>query len=129
MKRFNQILVILGGAIYVVLAVFNISISLFLRKSAEFSQMDPAFSKIAQMLNLGIIVFFISLGVIILLYRKEMITTALGKAILLMSAVFFLVRGAAEFLFDNVAYGLIGTMIVCTIIFLIPVFSGIESRS
>lgn len=110
------------------LAVFNISISLFLRKSDEFSQLNPAYSKIAQMLNLGIIVLFFSLGIIILLYRKEMVTTALGKAILLMSAAFFLVRGAAEFLFDNVAYGLIGTMIICAIIFLIPVFSGSESR-
>lgn len=129
MKRFNQILVILGGAIYVVLAVFNISISLFLRKSAEFSQMDPAFSKIAQMLNLGIIVFFLSLGIIIILYRKEMLTTALGKAILLMSSAFFLTRGAAEFLFDKVAYGLIGTMIVCTVIFLIPVLSQKKARA
>jgi len=128
MKRYNQILVTLGGAIYILLAVFNISISLFLQKNPEFSQLNPAFSKISLMLNLGIIVFFFALGTIILLFRKEILTTVLGKAILLMSAAFFLIRGAAEFLFDKVAYGLIGTMIVCTIIFLIPAFSEKKNR-
>lgn len=68
MKRFNQILVILGGAIYVVLAVFNISISLFLRDKAEF-------------------------------------------------------------LFSKVAFGLIIIMIVCTVIFLIPVLSQKKARA
>lgn len=122
MRRFNQMLVIFGGVIYILLAVFNLSISLYLQKNAEFSQLNPAYSKIAQLLNIGIIVFFFSLGFIILRHRKEMLTSALGKSILLMSAVFFLIRGAAEFLFDNIAYGLIGTMAICTIIFLLPVF-------
>ena len=121
MRRFNQMLVIFGGVIYILLAVFNLSISLYLQKNAEFSQLNPAYSKIAQLLNIGIIVFFFSLGFIILRHRKEMLTSALGKSILLMSAVFFLIRGAAEFLFD-IAYGLIGTMAICTIIFLLPVF-------
>lgn len=128
MKRFNQILVITGGAIYIVLALFNISIGLFLRNNAEFSQLNPAFSKIAQMLNLGVVVFFFSLGIIILLNRKELLLTALGRSILIMSSAFFLIRGAAEFLFEKVAFGLVATMLLISVVFLLPVLLVRKNR-
>jgi hypothetical protein len=126
MEKLRKSLVIVGGILYLLFGVFHSSFWKMFNRHNEFDQMTPFLSKVMQMLNIGIIVFFFSLGTIMLLYRKEMLNSKIGKAILFASVAFFLVRGLAEFAFPQCAYPLMGTMFLCALVFLVPALKKAE---
>jgi hypothetical protein len=68
------------------------------------------------------VVFFFSMGVVMLRFRSEVIGSKLGKALLIMSAIFFFVRGAAEFAFPSFKIAFVITMFVVSTVYFIPVF-------
>lgn len=120
MEKLRKSLVIVGGILYLVFGVFHSSFWKMFNSNNEFSQMNPFLSKVLQMLNVGVIVFFVSLGLMMLIYRNEILNSKLGKAILFTSTVFFIVRGLAEFAFPESAYPLMVTMFFCALVYLIP---------
>lgn len=121
MEKLNKTLVILGGILFLIFGVFHLNFfRVFNQSNPDFNQIVPFFSKIMIMLNLGVIVFFVSMGAIILRFRNEIIHTKLGKSILIMSALFFFIRGSAEFTFPTFKTAFVITMFVVSFVYLIP---------
>lgn len=119
-KQLNKILVTIGGLLFIGFGVFHSTFFRFFGKSPDFALISPFLQKIVIMLDLGLIVFFLSQGIIMLLFRNEVLTTKLGKAWLFASSAFFLIRGMAEFAFEKCVIPLVLTMVVCSIIYLPP---------
>lgn len=120
MEKLRKLLVIVGGVLYLLFGVFHSFFWKMFNSNNEFSKMNAFLSKVLQMLNVGIIVFFVSLGLMMLIYRNEMLNLKLGRALLFTSAAFFMVRGLAEFAFPKCAYPLMVTMFLCALVYLIP---------
>jgi len=112
-------LVTAGGMIYLLLGIFH---STFWMYFSKVQHVDPAFVKIVQMPNLGCMVFFCALGFVFLRYRKEILSTSLGNGLLILSAVFFIIRLSAEFFFPPCAVGLVITLALVSAVYLLPVF-------
>lgn len=54
---------------------------------------------ILQILNVQIIVYFLTVAVICFWFSQELITTAIGKAFLLMNVIFWVVRTVQQYIF------------------------------
>lgn len=118
MEKLRKLLVTAGGVIYLLFGIFHNTFWMYFSKVQH---VDPAFVKITKMLNLGCIVFFCALGFVFLRYRKEILTTSLGNALLILSGVFFIVRLSAEFFFPPCAVGLVITLAAVSAVYLLPV--------
>ena len=118
MEKLRKLLVTAGGVIYLLFGIFHNTFWIYFSKVQH---IDPTFVKITKMLNLGCMVFFCSLGFVFLRYRREILTTSLGNALLILSAVFFVVRLAAEFFLPPCAFGLVITLAFVAAIYLLPV--------
>lgn len=124
MEKLRNVLLTAGGILYLFFGAFHLTFfKAFSASNPSFNQIVPALSKIMVMLNVGIVVFFVSLGVIILMFRRDIISTRLGRALLLMSAGFFFIRGIAEFAFPTFKIAFVITMLVVSVVFLIPALS------
>lgn len=117
MGKLRKLLVTAGGLIYLLFGIFHGTFWIYFGKVQN---VDSAFLKITQMLNLGCMVFFCALGFIFLRYRKEILTSSLGNAILILSAAFFVIRLGAEFFFPPCAVGLVITLSLVSAIYLLP---------
>lgn len=121
MEKLNKILVTMAGILYLIFGVFHLTFfKVFNQVNPDFNQIIPFLSKIMVMLNVGMVVFFLSMGVIILRFRNEIIDSKLGRALLLMSVAFFLIRGLAEFAFPTYKIAFILTMLVVSMVYFIP---------
>lgn len=118
MKKINDVLVILGGLLYLFFGVFHLTFFKIFKSTPDFQHLNTSLLKIVEMLNLGVIVFFVSMGVIILRFRQEIYRSKLGKALLLMSALFFIIRGMAELAFPTFKIAFIGTMVLASLVYL-----------
>lgn len=124
MEKLNKTLVIMGGILYLIFGIFHLTFfRVFNQANPDFNEIAPFLSKIMVMLNVGVIVFFVSMGVIILRFRNDVIHTKLGKSILIMSALFFIIRGSAEFAFPTFKLAFVITMFVVSFMYLIPALS------
>ena len=123
MEKFRKTLVIIGGInllfwglfhIYFWFAPFPIDWKNELIKLTELN------SNVMQMLNIGIIVFLLTFGFIMLFYCKEILKSALGKALLFVFALFWLARLVGEFAFPggSIAFGVI--LFLCVLTYFIP---------
>jgi hypothetical protein len=122
MEKFRKILVIVGGVNFLLFGLFHIAFWFdpVMDWKNELIKLTQLNSNVMQMLNLAIIVFFLSLGFIMLLYRKEFLNSALGKALLIIFALFWLVRLVAEIVFPG-GFIVLGVMLfLCVLIYLIP---------
>jgi hypothetical protein len=122
MKRLQKTFVITGGVLYILIGVFHLLFWKFFDWGNELAKLNEVNSNVMQMLNIGLIVLFLSFGVIMICLYNEIISTRLGKALLIFSALFFLVRLIEEFVFpgSSVIAGII--ILIYTLIYLIPVF-------
>ncbi len=117
MEKLRKLLVTAGGIIYLLFGIFHNSFWFFFSKVQN---ADPAFVKITRMLNLGVMVFFLAMGLIFLRYRKEILGSPIGNALLILSSLFFIIRLAAEFVLPPCAIGLVVTLTVISLIYLLP---------
>lgn len=123
MKQLSKTLVTIGGILYLVFGIFHLTFFRFLNQgNPDFNQIMPFLSKIMIMLNAGMVVFFVSMGVVMLRFRSEISGSKLGKALLIMSAFFFIVRGTAEFAFPSFKIAFVITMFIVATVYFIPVF-------
>lgn len=123
MEKFSKILIVIGGILYLIFGLFHLTFFRVLNSdNPDFKNIAPFLSKIMIMLNLGIVVLFMSLGVIILRYREEILETKSGRAILVSSSLFFIVRGLAEFIFSSYKTTFVLTMFLVSFVFIIPLF-------
>lgn len=122
MGKIRKILVIIGGVNFLMWGLFHISFwfASFLDWKNELIKLTEINSNVMQMLNIGISVFLLSFGVIMLSYCREILNFALGRALLIIFALFWLARLVGEFVFPggSIIFGLI--LFLCILIYLIP---------
>lgn len=117
MEKLRKSLVTAGGITYLLFGIFHNSFWFFFSKVQN---VDPSFIKITRMLNLGVMLFFLAMGIIFLRYQKEILGSPIGNALLILSSVFFIIRLAAEFFLPPCAIGLVITLTVISLIYLLP---------
>jgi hypothetical protein len=123
MEKLSKSLVTIGGVLYLIFGIFHLTFfKIFSSSNPGFNQIIPSLSKIMIMLNVGMVVFFFSMGAVMLRFRSDIIGSKLGKALLIMSAIFFIVRGTAEFVFPSFKIAFVITMFVVSTVYFIPVF-------
>jgi len=104
----------------ILFGLFHLSFwSLFDWKN-ELVKLSPANSNIMQMLNIGSCIMLFSLGFILLLFRKEVMTTQLGRAILFVSSIFFFARLVMEFVLKKPGLPIVIVLFICILVYLIP---------
>lgn len=123
MEKLIKPSVIACGILYLFFGIFHLTFFMtFTPSNPDFASINPFLSKIMFMLNVGVVVFFFALGVIILINRKSILDTDIGRAILIMSVLFFLIRGAAEFLFPAPKPPFLISMLLVATVFAVPIF-------
>jgi hypothetical protein len=123
MEKNGKILVIIGGINFLLWGLFHLSFWFApfpIDWKNELIKLTEMNSNIMQMLNIGISVFLLAFGFIMLFYRREILNSALGKALLIIFALFWLARLIGEFAFSggSIVFGVI--LFLCVLIYLIP---------
>ena len=120
MKKFKNILVIIGGVNFLFFGLFHLTFWHGLNWGNELIKLTEINSNVMQMLNIGIVVFMLALGFIMLFYRKEILNSALGRALLIAFSLFWLARLVGEFAFPGGSIILGVILFLCVLIYLIP---------
>ena len=123
MEKFRKTLVIVGGINFLLWGLFHISFWFApfpIDWKNELIKLTEMNSNVMQMLNIGIVVFLLAFGLIMLFYCRDILNFALGKALLFVFALFWLARLVGEFAFPggSIAFGVI--LFLCVLIYLIP---------
>ena len=123
MEKFRKILVIVGGVTSLLWGLFHISFWFApfpIDWKNELIKLTEMNSNIMQMLNVGISVFLLAFGFTMLFYRREILNSALGKALLIVFALFWLARLIGEIAFPGGSIVLGVILFLCVLIYLIP---------
>ena len=123
MEKIRKKLVIIGGVNALFWGLFHISFWFApfpVDWKNELTKLTEMNSNIMQMLNIAVTVFLLAFGFIMLYYRKEVLNSALGKALLLGFALFWLARLIGEIAFPGGSIALGVILFLCVLIYLIP---------
>ncbi|MCL2290717.1 MAG: hypothetical protein FWC34_08470 [Bacteroidetes bacterium] len=120
MKKIKNVLVIIGGINFLFFGLFHLTFWHGLNWGNELIKLTEINSNVMQMLNIGIVVFMLALGFIMLFYRKEILNSALGRALLIAFSLFWLARLVGEFAFPGGSIILGVILFLCVLIYLIP---------
>jgi len=123
MEKLRKNLVIIGGITSLLWGLFHISFWFApfpIDWKNELIKLTEMNSNIMQMLNVGISVFLLAFGFIMLFYRREILNSALGKALLIVFALFWLARLIGEIAFPGGSIALGVILFLCVLIYLIP---------
>jgi hypothetical protein len=128
MKKIRNLFVVLGGSIYLLLGLFHTTFWKMFDWEKELTKLSQVNSNLMQMLNIGITIMVISLGIILIIYRKEVQSSKLGRALLIVSFLFFLGRMIAEFYFPggSTAFGMI--LLLVTLVYLFPAVYVVKEK-
>jgi hypothetical protein len=103
----DPVLLALCAAHSFALAVFHLGFWRLFRWREELPRMSPANCAILPILNLRLIYLFLGVGTLCLAFPRELVQTALGRAILLGMAGFWLGRLVEQFVFLRVNRALV----------------------
>jgi hypothetical protein len=120
MEKFRNILVIIGGVNFLLFGLFHLSFWHGLDWKNELIKLTEINSNVMQMLNIGIVVFMLAFGFIMLFYRRKILNSALGNALLITFSLFWLARLVGEFVFPGSSIILGVILFLCVLIYLIP---------
>jgi hypothetical protein len=120
MEKYRHILVIIGGINFLLFGLFHLSFWYGLDWKNELIKLTEINSNVMQMLNIGIAVFLLAFGFLMLSYRREILNSALGKALLIIFSLFWLARLIAEVVFPGSSIALGFILLLCVLIYLIP---------
>jgi len=120
MEKFRSILVIIGGINFLFWGLFHLTFWKALDWKNELIKLTKMNSNVMQMLNIGISVFLLAFGLVMLFYRKEFLNSALGNALLIVFALFWLARLVGEIAFPggSMVFGII--LFLCVAVYLLP---------
>jgi len=121
MEKLRKILVIIGGINFLLFGLFHLSFWYGLDWKNELIKLTEINSNVMQMLNIGISVFLLAFGFIMIFYRREILNSKLGSALLITFSLFWLARLVGELAFPggSIIFGVILFLLV--LIYLIPV--------
>jgi hypothetical protein len=122
MEKIRKILVTIGGIVSLLWGLFHISFwfSPLFDWTNELPKLNQLNSNVMQMLNIAVIVPLLSIGVVILVCRKDILETKLGRGLLIVLALFWIARLIGEFAFPEGSAGLGVALFICVLIYLIP---------
>ncbi|MDR1154729.1 MAG: hypothetical protein LBL04_08445 [Bacteroidales bacterium] len=123
MEKVRKTFVIIGGVNLLIWGLFHISFWFApfpVDWKNELTKITELNSNVMQMLNIGIIVFLLSFGVMMLSCRREILTFASGRALLIIFALFWLARLTGEIVFPGGSVILGFILFLCVLIYLIP---------
>jgi len=120
MKKIKNVLVIIGGINFLLFGLFHLTFWHGLNWGNELIKLTEINSNVMQMLNIGIVVFMLTFGFITLFYRKEILSSKLGRALLIAFSLFWLARLIGEFAFPGGSITLGVILFLCVLIYLIP---------
>jgi hypothetical protein len=122
MEKYSKTFVTIGGILFLAFGLFHLTFfKVFNHSNPDYAAIKPFLSKVLFMLNVGMVVYFISMGIVFLRFRSSIMSTSMGRALLLMSASFFIIRGSVEFIFPNFKPAFVATMLVVSLVYLMPV--------
>jgi len=125
----NIILIRIGGAMNLLAAVLHVTFWSTFDWIDELTKLSTINSNIMQMLNLFTIVFFVYVGLLLLVKPRAIVSTLMGKHFLGMLTTMWIARLAMEFYFpegDLVFAAVLGLVILC---FVYPLISSIKVKN
>lgn len=120
MENFRKTMVSIGGITFLFFGLFHMSFWLIFDWKRELIKLNLVNSNLMQMMNIGIIVIMLALGAVLLIYKKDILSSGLGKAVLMLSSIFFFVRLIAEFIYPGGSIALGVFLLLCSMIYLVP---------
>jgi len=123
MEKFRKILVVIGGINFLLFGLFHVSfwVQPFpMDWKNELPKLTEMNSNVMQMLNIGISVFLLAFGCMMLACRREILSSRLGRALLTIFSLFWLARLVGEIAFPggSIIFGVI--LLLLALIYLIP---------
>jgi len=126
----NKILLIIGGIINVMMVLFHLSFWKIFNWSESLKCLNFMDRGIIQVLNVHVAFAVLVFAVVSIFYYKELISTKLGKIMLISISVYYFLRAANQLIFfDITELSSIIIFIGCIIIgaiYLVPLFTSNE---
>jgi len=122
MKFFsNTVIVTIGGVLLVVLGLFHLTFWDLFDWGNELPKLSKGNSSLVQMMAICTVCYLTSMGLILLVCRKDITESRVGKLLLLSLSVFFIVRLILEFTFrDGNSVKFITIFLLCIAVYTIP---------
>ncbi|MCX6286203.1 MAG: class I SAM-dependent methyltransferase [Bacteroidetes bacterium] len=120
MKKTNQILIVTGGIILILLGLFHMCFWSLFDWKYELEKLTLVNRNVVQMLNIGSCVMLVSMGGLLLLFRKEILETKLGRAVLILPSIFLFTRFVMGFIFRGGSPFMALILLLSVFVFLIP---------
>jgi hypothetical protein len=92
-------LITIGGIYHLGFAVFHLAFWRLFSWKKDLSRLSPVNRKIMQILNLRLTYVFVAVGLISLLLAESLLSSDLGKAVLIGVALFWLMRAIEQVVF------------------------------
>ncbi len=122
MKFFsNTVIVTIGGVLLVVLGLFHLTFWDLFDWGNELPKLSKGNSSLVQMMAICTVCYLTSMGLTLLVCRKDITESRVGKLLLLSLSVFFIVRLILEFTFrDGNSVKFITIFLLCIAVYTIP---------
>lgn len=126
----NKILLIIGGIINVMMVLFHLSFWKIFNWSENLKCLNFMDRGIIQVLNVHVAFAVLVFAVVSIFYYKELISTKLGKIMLISISVYYFLRAANQLIFFDITVRsstiiFIGCIIIGAI-YLVPLFTSNE---
>jgi len=120
-------LIVIGGFVWIGLFIFHALFWRLFDWKNDLESLTPLNKAVMQVMNLALMLFILIFGFVSFFHADDLLTTSLGRTILIGIVVFGVFRSTLQFIFfnlkDNRSRFFLGVMIVGTLIYLIPLVS------
>jgi len=120
-----EMIIFICGIYNVALAIFHFGFWKMFHWNVELKKLNFANRGIMQILNIQISYYFIFTAIICFAFPKDLLTTDIGKALLIGNSLFWLVRTLQQFIFLRANHYKIHIMtlifVIGTLLFALPV--------
>jgi len=119
-----ELLVKLGGIYNFLLVIFHLSFWKLFNWKDDLDSLSLLNRVIMPVLNISLTLLFVVMGLISLLHTEELLTTSLGKTLLLCMALFWLARSIQQVIFFKlkhpVSWAFLGYFLLGAVLYGIP---------
>ncbi len=98
----NKVLLVAGGILNALFAIFHLALPLLARWQDSLSTLSTDNQAIMYTLNLAIALTLLVFAYVSVFYQRDLLTTNLGKAVIVSIGLFWFVRAVAEILYFGI---------------------------
>jgi hypothetical protein len=109
-------LLITGGLLNAFLAIFHMMFWKMFNWKESLQSLDSLQRAIVQVLNIHLILAIVLFAYLSLFKIEELVSTGIGKTILLFIAVFYFIRIINQFIFFDMSYGMSWAIVVLCLV-------------